>query len=130
MNFEFFILYNTKLIYSNNIGIPLFSDDQKVLVVGFISALDSFSKSAMQTELEEIKFSNSIIYFRREQGCLFVLLFPDYTQHSNISKFFDSFIPQIITLLEVREVLPSKRNELQIDDIFSSLTKIILEAEK
>ena len=130
MNFEFFILYNTKLIYSNNIGIPLFSDDQKVLVVGFISALDSFSKSAMQTELEEIKFSNSIIYFRREQGCLFVLLFPDYTQHSNISKFFDSFIPQIITLLEVREVLPSKINELQIDDIFSSLTKIILEAEK
>ena len=128
MNFEFFILYNTKLIYSNNIGKPLFSDDQKVLVVGFISALDSFSKSAMQTDLEEIKFSNSIIYFRREQGCLFVLLFPDYTHQGNISKFFDSFIPQVITLLEVKEVLPSKINELQIDDIFSSLTKIIMEA--
>lgn len=127
MNFEFFVLYNTKLIYSNNIGRPLFSDDQRVLVVGFISALDSFSKSTMQTELEEIKFSNSIIYFRREKSKLFVLLFPDFTQQVNISKFFDSFIPQAIIVLEVSEVLPSKANESKIDDIFTSTSKVILE---
>ena len=130
MNFEFFILYNTKLIYSNNIGRPLYSDDQKVLVVGFISALDSFSTSAMQTDLEEIKFSNSIIYFRRQQGLLFVLLFPDYTQQVHISKFFESFIPQALTLLEVNEVLPSNVNESKIDNIFTSTTKIILETGK
>ena len=127
MNFEFFILYNTKLIYSNFIGRPLYSDDQKVLVVGFISALDSFSKSAMQTDLEEIKFSNLIIFFKREKGLLFVLLFPDYTQQAKISKFFDSFIPQAVTLLEVSEVLPSNKNEPKIDTIFITITKAILE---
>ena len=125
MNFELYVIYNTTLIYSYIHGKSFFSDEQRVLATGFLSALDSFSNTAMKSQIEMIQFSNSNIFFKRSNGALYVMLFPSYKKPKNLNKFFDKFIAETQKILNIKSVIPTKENEEKIDSVLNKLKDII-----
>ena len=78
MDLEVFVIQGGRLIYYYPSSLPFLTDDERIMVSAFLTAIDSFSQSIMKDELRSILFANYKISFRRDIDFLVAFISPEY----------------------------------------------------
>lgn len=106
LDFEFYVLHSTRPVYSFINGQPIFGKEERVLVSGFLSALDSFAQSTMKGEIESLNLSNSRIYFRRDDVMLLIVVTYAHEFLGNVKGFFNGLTPIVRGLADALTKVP------------------------
>ncbi|MHA2362530.1 MAG: hypothetical protein ACXAC7_01135 [Candidatus Hodarchaeales archaeon] len=125
MDYEFYILYSTRPVFSYSVGAPIFSRDERILVSGFLSALDSFAKLTMKASVESLSLSNTKIYFKQSGDFLLILIVSYNEVLPYVSDFFSQVTPNILKFTDALSKLPTTETTNTIENILREYQYLI-----